>query len=43
MSGPFPNPEVMVSHTIPRPQQPQEEAQRLAPITKISNPEHVAK
>jgi hypothetical protein len=36
-------PKVVASHTIPRPQQPQEEAQRPTPIVEIPNPEQVTK
>ncbi len=33
----------MASHTIPKPQQPQEESQKLASITKTPNSEQVIK
>jgi hypothetical protein len=43
MWGTLPNLELLASHTIPRPQQPQEEAQWPSSAGKIPNPKQMAK
>jgi hypothetical protein len=43
MQGVIINPKVLAFHTIPRPQQPQEEAQQPTLVVKIPNPKQATK